>query len=135
MRITKMWKIAVMTLIAVAAVSSVEARRPVRVIVRPVRVVQPLWVSSPALHATPVVTVRSTAFGRVDFNVHPSQSRVFVDGVYIGIADDFNGGLFGSTATLRAGTHHVKIVSPDGRVVTRKIYVMAGKELNFDLDF
>ncbi len=57
------------------------------------------------------------------------------DGAYIGIADGFNGGFFGRTATLTAGTHSVRIVSPDGRVEERKIYVMPGKETDLDLKF
>jgi hypothetical protein len=73
--------------------------------------------------------------GRVDFNIKPSDSQVFVDGAFIGIADDYNGGFFGETATLRAGKHRIKVVSPDGRVAHRVIYVMPGKELNFNLEF
>ena len=73
--------------------------------------------------------------GRVDFNVEPKESQVFVDGAYIGIADDYNGGFFGSTAVLTPGTHNVRIVAPDGRVKTAKIYVMPGKELNFNFRF
>ena len=74
-------------------------------------------------------------YGRVDFNVEPKEAKVYVDGAYIGIADDFNGGFFGRTATLTAGTHSVRIVSPDGRVEERKIYVMPGRETDLDLKF
>ena len=74
-------------------------------------------------------------YGRVDFNVEPQEAKVYVNGAYIGIADDFNGGFFGRTATLTAGTHSVRIVSPDGRVEERKIYVMPGKETDLDLKF
>ena len=63
----------------------------------------------------------------VDFNVEPKESQVFVDGAYIGIADDYNGGFFGSTAVLTPGTHNVRIVAPDGRVKEAKIYVMPGR--------
>ena len=82
-----------------------------------------------------VIRISPGNAGRVDFNVKPSDSQVFVDGAYIGLADDYNGGFFGDTATLRAGKHRVKVVSPDGRVVRREIYVMPGKELNFNLEF
>ena len=73
--------------------------------------------------------------GRVDFNVEPKESQVFVDGAYIGIADDYNGGFFGSTAVLTPGTHNVRVVAPDGRVKQAKIYVMPGRELNFNHRF
>ena len=74
-------------------------------------------------------------YGRIDFNVEPKSSKVYVDGGYIGIADDFDGGFFGKTATLTAGTHSVRIVAPDGRVEERKIHVMPGKEIDLDLKF
>jgi hypothetical protein len=73
--------------------------------------------------------------GRVDFNVRPVESEVFVDGGFLGLAKELNGGFFGSTAALRAGTHRVRVVSPDGQVVTRKIHVMPGRELKFNLTF
>lgn len=74
-------------------------------------------------------------FGSVDFNVTPKQSLVYVDGALLGSADDFNGGFFGSTAKLTPGTHDVRIVAPDGTEVHRKIYVMPGRELNFNYRF
>jgi hypothetical protein len=76
-----------------------------------------------------------TPGGRVDFNVHPKESQVFVDGAYIGVADDYNGGFFGTTAVLTPGTHNVRIVAPDGREKSAKIYVMPGRELNFNFRF
>jgi hypothetical protein len=84
---------------------------------------------------TRIVTIKPQNAGRVDFNVNPSSSRIYVDGTYIGVADDYNGGLFGETATLKAGKHRIKVVSPDERVVIRDIYVMPGKELDFNLTF
>lgn len=73
--------------------------------------------------------------GSVDFNVKPKDSQVYVDGAYIGVADDFDGGFFGHTAILPAGKHKVRIVSPDGRSEEREIFVMPGRELNFDFRF
>ena len=131
---TRMWMFGSVLLVSLMAVSPLSAHRVSRVVVHPVRVVRPVVVPVNMLRVRTVSAV-SPGFGRVDFNVHPDQSRVFVDGVCIGVADDFNGGLFGSTATLRAGTHHVKIVAPDGRIVARTIYVMAGRELDFELNF
>lgn len=131
---TRMWMFGSVLLVSLMAVSPLSAHRVSRVVVHPLRVVRPVVVPVNMLRVRPVSAVPA-GFGRVDFNVHPDQSRVFVDGVCIGVADDFNGGLFGSTATLRAGTHHVKIVAPDGRIVARTIHVMAGRELDFELKF
>jgi len=74
-------------------------------------------------------------YGTVDFNVTPKKSQVYVDGALIGNADDFNGGIFGSTARLRPGVHQIRIVAPDGSKVERRIYVMPGRELNFNHRF
>jgi hypothetical protein len=72
-------------------------------------------------------------YGSVDFNVRPQKSEIYVDGVYIGIADEFNG--YPRTATLPAGRHRIRVVAPNGRVENREIYVMPGRELNFNLRF
>ena len=74
-------------------------------------------------------------YGTVDFNVTPKESQVHVDGALIGSADDFNGGIFGSTARLLPGTHEIKIVAPDGTQIERRIFVMPGRELNFNYRF
>jgi len=73
--------------------------------------------------------------GRVDFNVKPGNSEIFVDGAFLGIADDYDGGFFGTTASLRAGVHHVRVVSPRGQVLTRQIYVQPGKAIDFNWIF
>ena len=80
-----------------------------------------------------VVRVERVNYGSVDFNVEPQKSQIFVDGQYLGIADDFNG--YPQTAKLPAGYHWVRAVAPDGRTIERRIYVAAGQELNFNWDF
>ena len=80
-----------------------------------------------------MVRVERVNYGSVDFNVEPQKSQIFVDGQYLGIADDFNG--YPQTAKLPAGYHWVRAVAPDGRTIERRIYVAAGQELNFNWDF
>lgn len=80
-----------------------------------------------------VVRVARVDYGTVDFNVRPQKSRIYVDGDYLGIADDFNG--YPQKARLSAGKHRVRVVSPSGQVEVRTIYVAAGRELNFNLTF
>jgi len=88
----------------------------------------------PVVHAAPrVVAVRPVNYGSVDFNVEPQKSKVFVDGKYLGIADDFNG--YPQTAKLSVGYHDIRVVAPDGRTEHRRIYVAAGQEFNFNLNF
>ena len=62
----------------------------------------------------PVQVVKTTRvnYGTVDFNVQPQKSKIYVDGHYLGIADQFNG--YPQTATLPAGYHSVRVVSPGG---------------------
>ena len=94
------------------------------------------WVFYPGAHFAAFHTVRPVLvgnWGEVDFNVYPEQSRVFVDGVLLGKADDVNG--WPSTAHLKAGAHTVRLVSPRGQTYQTKIYVQPGKELNFDYRF
>jgi len=74
-------------------------------------------------------------YGRVDFNVKPKTSQIYVDSGYLGVADDFDGGFFGRTATLPPGKHTIRIVAPDGRTEQRDVYVMPGRELNIDFQF
>ncbi len=85
------------------------------------------------VHHPRVVRVARVNYGTVDFNVRPQKSRIYVDGGYLGIADDFNG--YPQKARLSAGRHRVRVVSPSGRVEVRTIYVAAGRELNFNLTF
>ncbi len=87
----------------------------------------------PVAPPTRVVRVERVNYGSVDFNVEPQKSQIFVDGRYLGIADDFNG--YPQTAKLPAGYHHVRAVAPDGRSIERRIYVAAGEELNFNWKF
>jgi hypothetical protein len=94
------------------------------------------WVFYPGAHFATFQTVRPVLvgnWGEVDFNVYPEQSKVFVDGILLGKADDVNG--WPSTAHLKAGPHTVRLVSPRGQTYQTKIYVQPGKELNFDYRF
>jgi len=80
-----------------------------------------------------VVEVVPAHYGRVDFDVNPNKSQIFVDGAFIGIADDLDG--WPQTAKLPAGYHEVRVVTPDGRTDHRRIFVSAGQELHFSLKF
>ena len=79
------------------------------------------------------MTVEKVRYGSIDFNIRPQTSRIFINGRLLGIADDFNG--YPQTTRLPAGTYAVRVVSPEGRVDERRIYVAAGHELNFNLRF
>jgi hypothetical protein len=72
-------------------------------------------------------------WGEVDFDIKPNKSLVYVDGVLLGKADEFDG--WPATAHLMAGRHNVRVVSPSGHVYETPIFVQPGRELNFDYRF
>ena len=39
------------------------------------------------------------------------------------------------TARLPAGRYNIRVVAPNGQVERRRVYVVAGRELNFNLKF
>lgn len=114
-------------------VVAVTYRRPVVHRTAYVRPVVSHRVVVPVRYGPSVVRVAPVSYGEVDFNIEPQDSQVFVDGRYLGVADDFNG--YPQTAKLPSGYHQVRAVSPDGRVLERRIYVAAGRELNFNWEF
>lgn len=76
---------------------------------------------------------RPSYYGTIDFDIKPNKSHLFVDGVYIGIADSFDG--WPQTFRLRPGKHTLKIVSPAGKSIRRTVYIQPGKELNVRIAF
>ena len=59
--------------------------------------------------------------------------RIYVNGDFLGIADDFDG--FPQTAKLPPGRYNIKVVAPNGRIERRSIYVVAGEEINLNIKF
>ncbi len=80
-----------------------------------------------------VVRVERVRYGSIDFNIRPQKSQIYIDGKLLGIADDFNG--YPQTARLPAGRYNIRVVTPNGHVESRRVYVVAGRELNFNLKF
>ena len=80
-----------------------------------------------------VVRVERVRYGSIDFNIRPQKSQIYIDGKLLGIADDFNG--YPQTARLPAGRYNIRVVAPNGHVERRRVYVVAGRELNFNLKF
>jgi len=91
-----------------------------------------LVVGGPVVLAAPVV-IRGVAHGAIDFDVEPATTEVHVDGTLRGQADQFDG--HPEKLYLRAGTHRITLVTPDGETHTRKVRIVAGHEINLSLDF
>ena len=94
------------------------ARRAI-VVTAPVRMVRP-------------VVIAGRAHGVIDFNVTPKQTEIFVDGKLRGQVDDFDG--YPGKLHLLPGTHKIILVTPDGEKYKRKVKVLAGHEMNLNLD-
>jgi len=111
---------------------------PVRVAVAPrivvsrpivygrVAVIPRVVVTAPVVHGR-------VAVGAIDFDVEPEETAVFVDGVYRGTADDLDG--FPAKLYLPAGAHLITLRTPGGRVWSRTMTVLPGREIDIDTHF
>ena len=78
-----------------------------------------------------VVVVAGKPAGVVDFNVKPKATEIFVNGSYRGTCDEFDG--HPQKMVLKPGTYHIRLVTPDGNAVERKVSVRAGYEVEINL--
>ncbi len=78
-----------------------------------------------------VVLVAGRPAASIDFNVDPEQTRIFVNGSYRGTCDEFDG--FPQKMYLRPGTYTIRLVTPDGTAIQRKVTLVAGHETNLNL--
>lgn len=62
--------------------------------------------------------------GALDFDVSPERAEIYVDGQYIGVADDFDG--FPSYLWLPKGTYDVAVYLPGFRTIARQYSVYPG---------
>lgn len=117
-----------MTVALMMAAGGVAEARP-RVVRARVRVVRP----APRVVVRPApVVVKQEPEGTIDLDVHPEESLVYVDGEYRGEADDLDG--FPDVLRLEPGTHRIRIETPDGVTVSRRVWVKAGSRITLDLD-
>jgi|RhiMetdeSRZDD1v2_1073273.scaffolds.fasta_scaffold1011501_2 hypothetical protein len=69
--------------------------------------------------------------GALDMDVSPEDTRVYVDGRYRGVCDDFDG--FPSLLYLRPGSHQIELETPDGETYSERVRVRAGERISMDL--
>ena len=132
--VTAFFLVSTLFLLAGEVAAGVRVGVGVQVGYRPVyRAVPRFGVAAYRYHGPRVVRVERIRYGSIDFNVRPQRSQIYIDGKLLGIADDFNG--YPQTARLPAGRYNIRVVAPNGRVETRRVYVIAGRELNFNLKF
>ena len=133
----KIFKIALVLLITFAFVAPgfgyvrVRTRRPHRrhgVVVR----VHPVIVVGRPRPLRRVVVVAGQPGAVIDFNIKPRSTRIYVDGVLRGTADEFDG--FPRKMHLRPGTHRIRLETPDGRTAAERVVLTAGTEIDVRLD-
>jgi hypothetical protein len=69
--------------------------------------------------------------GAIDLDVSPEETKVWIDGRFAGTCDDFDG--FPSWLYLPAGSHQLRLQTPEGHVHSEKVRIRAGMKLNYDL--
>jgi hypothetical protein len=67
--------------------------------------------------------------GGLSFNIDPYDADVFIDGEYVGVADDFSPGQM--PLTLLAGRHHVDLEAEGFGPVSFDITVVAGQVIPY----
>ena len=148
MRIIKWLTVASLTLLASAFYASAYARPRVAVgvgigavpVVRYYRSFYPGYAwwpgyypyypyAGPWYYGPRTVEVHRVNYGTIQFNVKPEDTRVYVDGKYLGTVHELEG--HHHEASLGGGDHNIKLVAPDGRKVERTVYVAIGKKIKF----
>lgn len=66
----------------------------------------------------------------IDLDVHPEEAEVWVDGNYVGEADDFDG--FPSYLWLDPGSHQIVLYAPARETLVREVNLQSGEMLGFD---
>jgi hypothetical protein len=66
----------------------------------------------------------------LDTDVSPEKASVFLDGEYVGVADNFDG--YPRFLAVEPGRHTIRFEAPGRQTVTRRIRVPRGAVVNFD---
>jgi hypothetical protein len=123
-----------LTLVALSlpfAIETAEARRRVVVTAGPRHARVRVVVGRPRV-VREVIVLEGRPAGRIDLDVDPADTKVYVDGSYRGIVDDFDG--FPQKLVLHAGPHQIKLVTPEGVESAQVVVIRAGTEVSLDLE-
>jgi hypothetical protein len=69
-------------------------------------------------------------YGAIDLDIQPEEAEVWVDGNYVGEADDFDG--FPSYLWLEPGSHQIVLYAPARETLVREVNLQSGEMLGFD---
>jgi hypothetical protein len=89
------------------------------------------WMWGPPSYYYPrnnVVELRHVNYGTLEFKVKPENTKVYVDGEFIGTIKDLDH----NKAYVAEGNHEIALKAPDGKTMERNIYVAAGKKIKIE---
>jgi serine/threonine-protein kinase len=101
------------------------ALRPAKTAPEPNVQPEPKVAAPPADAGGPVDRVYRTGHG-MKFQISPDQARLYVDGVYVGVADDWDDHGGGKVFPFNPGTHSVRATLPGYRDLRLQISVESG---------
>lgn len=67
--------------------------------------------------------------GRLTLETIPEQAQVYVDGFYVGLAEEF--GLRGRPLELSAGSHHIELRSPEHETLSFSVMITADDTIRY----
>ena len=88
------------------------------------------WGGYPYPAYAPAYGSYAPTVGWADTDISPGKARVYLDGEYVGTADDFDG--FPSYLTLEPGRHTIAFGMEGYKSISRSVNVHAGQVLSFD---
>jgi hypothetical protein len=71
----------------------------------------------------------SDKWGSLDLDIRPEKAAIYINGQYIGVADNYDG--FPEYLWLKEGTYNLVVYHEGYRTLTRKVTVLPGIELDF----
>jgi hypothetical protein len=69
------------------------------------------------------------SYGGLSFDIYPDDAAVYIDGEYVGTADDFSP--YRAPLTLTAGRHHIEIDAPGFAPLSFDITVVPGQVIPY----
>jgi hypothetical protein len=69
------------------------------------------------------------ARGRLSLEALPDRAQVYVDGFYVGLAEEF--GLHGRALELKPGSHHIELRSPEHETLSFSVLIAADETIRY----
>jgi hypothetical protein len=69
------------------------------------------------------------ARGRLSLEALPDRAQVYVDGFYVGLAEEF--GLHGRALELKPGSHHIELRSPEHETLSFSVMITADETVRY----